>query len=93
MSKKVVIGIIIVIILALIVYWVYKVNKPVVPPSTTGIPQSPTTLQNQQTPTRISAEPQTTPEEDLQALDNLDKEYDSGFNQEMQNMDTEINKL
>jgi hypothetical protein len=89
MSKKVVIGIIIVIVLALVLYWVWymnnKIEEKVIPP--------PTGLQNQQAPTGISAEPQTTPEQDLQVLDNLDEEYDSGFNQEMQSIDAEINKL
>jgi len=86
MSKKVVIGIIIVIILAVVLYWVYKTN------------QSPTELQNtlnqnQETPTTVSIQKQTTLENDLQTLDNLDKEYDSNFNQEIQNIDKEINKL
>jgi len=91
MSKKVVIGIIIVIVLALVLYWVYKANQSIAPQSPA---ESQNTLnQNQQVPTTASVQPQTTPENDLQTLDNLDKEYDSNFNQEMQNMDTEINKL
>jgi uncharacterized protein YpmB len=91
MSKKVVIGIIIVIVLALVLYWVYKANQSIAPQSPA---ESQNTLnQNQQAPTTASVQPQTTPESDLQTLDSLDKEYDSNFNQEMQNMDTEINKL
>jgi hypothetical protein len=91
MSKKVVIGIIIVIVLALVLYWVYKANQSIAPQSPT---ESQNTLnQNEQAPTTASVQPQTTPESDLQTLDSLDKEYDSNFNQEMQNMDTEINKL
>lgn len=92
MSKKVVIGIIIVIVLALVLYWVYKANQSIAPQSPTTESQN-TLNQNQQVPTTASVQPQTTPENDLQTLDNLDKEYDSSFNQEIQNMDTEINKL
>jgi len=87
MSKKVVIGIIIVIVLALVLYWVYKANQ-----MNLWLP-NPLLNQNQQVPTTASVQSQTTPESDLQILDRLDKEYDSNFNQEMQNMDTEINKL
>jgi len=91
MSKKVVIGIIIVIVLALVLYWVYKANQSMAPQS--PIKSQNTLNKNQQIQTTASVQPQTTPERDLQTLDSLDKEYDSSFNQEMQNVDTEINKL
>jgi predicted Holliday junction resolvase-like endonuclease len=91
MSKKVVIGIIIVIVLALVLYWVYKANQSIAPQS--PVKSQNVLNQNKQAPTTASVQPQTTPESNLQTLDSLDKEYDSSFNQEMQNMDTEINKL